>query len=123
MARRRIACWRISGPSTSTSRRSASRSVTPTSSGADEARSSRRRFRRSHTGSGVRRSVSMQRRWWIELALVLLLFVVAAVAFTQSYQRWLDPIIDTGRDLYIPGQIDQGARLYRDIRYQYPPLA
>ena len=65
----------------------------------------------------------MQRRWWIELALVLLLFIVAAVAFTQSYQRWLDPIIDTGRDLYIPEQIDDGARLYRDIRYQYPPLA
>src|SRR5262249_41001105 len=29
----------------------------------------------------------------------------------------------TGRDLYIPEQIAHGARLYRDIRYQYPPLA
>src|SRR5689334_2551711 len=65
----------------------------------------------------------MQRRWWSELALILLLFIVAALAFTQSYERWLDPIIDTGRDLYIPEQILHGARLYRDIRYQYPPLA
>ena len=65
----------------------------------------------------------MQRRWWIEFALILLLFIVGALAFTQSYQRWLDPIIDTGRDLYIPEQIAHGARLYRDIRYQYPPLA
>lgn len=49
--------------------------------------------------------------------------VVAALAFIQSYARWLDPIIDTGRDLYIPEQIARGAKLYRDIRYQYPPLA
>jgi hypothetical protein len=48
---------------------------------------------------------------------------VAAIAFIQSYARWLDPIIDTGRDLYIPEQIARGAKLYRNIRYQYPPLA
>ena len=57
------------------------------------------------------------------LALFLLLIAIAAVAFTQSYERWLDPIIDTGRDLYIPEQLAHGARLYRDIRYQYPPFA
>ena len=45
------------------------------------------------------------------------------MAFAQSYLRWLDPIIDTGRDLYIPEQIAKGVKLYRDIRYQYPPLA
>jgi hypothetical protein len=48
---------------------------------------------------------------------------VAVIAFAQSYARWLDPIIDTGRDLYIQEQNARGARLYRDIRYQYPPLA
>ena len=57
------------------------------------------------------------------IALISLLVAIAALAFIQSYQRWLDPIIDTGRDLYIPEQIDHGAKLYRDIRYQYPPLA
>ena len=57
------------------------------------------------------------------IALITLLVAIAALAFLQSYQRWLDPIIDTGRDLYIPEQIDHGAKLYRDIRYQYPPLA
>jgi uncharacterized membrane protein len=55
--------------------------------------------------------------------LIVTVIVVAAVAFIQSYARWLDPIIDTGRDLYIPEQIARGAKLYRDIRYQYPPLA
>jgi hypothetical protein len=55
-------------------------------------------------------------------ALLALLVAIAALAFVQSCQRWLDPIIDTGRDLYIPEQLLHGARLYRDIRYQYPPL-
>jgi hypothetical protein len=55
--------------------------------------------------------------------LIVTVIAVAAIAFIQSYARWLDPIIDTGRDLYIPEQIAKGAKLYRDIRYQYPPLA
>jgi len=48
---------------------------------------------------------------------------VAILALLQSWQRWLDPIIDTGRDLYIPEQLARGAKLYRDLRYEYPPLA
>jgi hypothetical protein len=55
--------------------------------------------------------------------LIAIVVAVAAIAFIQSYARWLDPIIDTGRDLYIPEQLARGAKLYRDIRYQYPPLA
>ncbi|MFL6244641.1 MAG: hypothetical protein ACJ74H_01350 [Thermoanaerobaculia bacterium] len=46
----------------------------------------------------------------------------ATVAFSQSYLRWLNPIIDAGRDLYIPEQLRLGATLYRDILYFYPPL-
>jgi hypothetical protein len=58
-----------------------------------------------------------------EILGVFALFLLASLAFAQSYMRWLDPLIDTGRDLYIPEQLLHGARLYRDIRYQYPPLA
>jgi hypothetical protein len=58
-------------------------------------------------------------QWWRGPALVAL---TAAFALWQSWQRWLHPLIDTGRDLYIPERLLQGARLYRDIRYQYPPL-
>jgi hypothetical protein len=54
---------------------------------------------------------------------LLVLAAVATLAFIQSYARWLNPLIDTGRDLYIPEQLLRGARLYGDIRYQYPPLA
>lgn len=46
----------------------------------------------------------------------------AMLALIQSYARWLHPLIDTGRDLYIPERILAGAKLYRDIRYEYPPL-
>jgi hypothetical protein len=53
---------------------------------------------------------------------VAILIAVAGLAFAQSYARWLDPLIDTGRDLYIPEQLTRGAKLYRDIRYQYPPF-
>lgn len=56
-------------------------------------------------------------------ALLALLVLTALLALAQSWRRWLDPIIDTGRDLYIPEQLFAGTTLYRDIRYQYPPLA
>jgi len=59
----------------------------------------------------------------VSVALAAAVLSVATIAFIQSYARWLDPIIDTGRDLYIPEQLAKGAKLYRDIRYQYPPLA
>jgi hypothetical protein len=47
---------------------------------------------------------------------------VGAIAIAQSWMRWLDPIVDTGRDLYIPEQLAHGVKLYRDILYFYPPL-
>jgi hypothetical protein len=53
----------------------------------------------------------------------IIIAAAAAIALTQSWLRWLDPIVDTGRDLYIAEQLGRGVRLYRDIRYQYPPLA
>ncbi len=52
-----------------------------------------------------------------------LILATAGWAFSQSYQKWLDPIIDVGRDLYIPGELLKGRKLYRDILYIYPPLA
>jgi hypothetical protein len=51
----------------------------------------------------------------IALALGTILFAVAR-------QHSLEPIIDTGRDLYIPGAILDGKKLYRDLIYFYPPL-
>jgi hypothetical protein len=52
-----------------------------------------------------------------------LITIIGAIAVAQSWMRWLDPIVDTGRDLYIPEQLANGAKLYRDIVYFYPPVA
>lgn len=64
------------------------------------------------------------RRAWSrsDAAGLLIVAAVAALAFTQSRGGWLDPIIDAGRDLYLPGAIRDGTKLYRDILYVYPPL-
>ncbi|MEO6258898.1 MAG: hypothetical protein ABIP63_01055 [Thermoanaerobaculia bacterium] len=46
-----------------------------------------------------------------------------ALSIALSWNRWLDPVIDAGRDLYVPVQLAHGAHLYRDVAYNYPPLA
>ena len=61
----------------------------------------------------------MTRRRWIDAVVIA---AVGAIALAQSWMRWLDPIVDTGRDLYIPEQLLHGVKLYRDIVYFYPPL-
>lgn len=55
---------------------------------------------------------------WIGAAIAILFVVIL-----RANGHALDPIIDTGRDLYIPEQIRSGVKLYRDILYYYPPLA
>ena len=54
---------------------------------------------------------------------IAIVVAVLAVVLIRADGRALDPIIDTGRDLYIPEQIRDGVKLYRDILYYYPPLA
>jgi hypothetical protein len=53
----------------------------------------------------------------------LLLAAVGAVLFAESYLRWGHPIIDLGRDLYVPSRLLEGQVLYRDLLYNYGPLA
>ena len=65
----------------------------------------------------------MPKRRLVDAAMLAAIVAAAAIALAQSWDRWLDPIIDAGRDLYIPEQLRHGARLYADIRYNYPPLA
>jgi len=67
--------------------------------------------------SGVNRAESTRSRIAISVPLLAGVF-----AFIQSYRRWLDPMIDAGRDLYIPEQLRQGVTLYQDVLYFYPPL-
>ena len=39
-----------------------------------------------------------------------------------SWRKWPDPLIDFGRELYVPWQITEGRVLYRDIESLFRPL-
>jgi len=64
----------------------------------------------------------LKRERLIDAVTMAIPVVIATIAIAQSWNGWLDPIIDTGRDLYIPEQLRHGLKLYRDVLYYYPPL-
>ena len=49
--------------------------------------------------------------------------VVFAVLLWWSWRKWPDPLIDFGRELYVPWQITRGRVLYRDIASLFGPLS
>jgi hypothetical protein len=55
-----------------------------------------------------------------DLAIHAVLFVALA---WWSWRKWPDPLIDFGRELYVPWQITQGKVLYRDIASLVGPLS
>lgn len=57
---------------------------------------------------------------WVYAAVVGVAFIALAA---WSWFKWTDPIIDMGRELYVPWQITQGKVLYRDISSLYGPLS
>ena len=40
-----------------------------------------------------------------------------------SWNRWVEPFVDTGRELMVPARVADGEALYRDVRFYYGPLA
>jgi hypothetical protein len=54
-------------------------------------------------------------------------FSIHAIVFVilawGSWRKWPDPLIDFGRELYVPWQITQGAVLHRDIASLFGPLS
>jgi hypothetical protein len=48
---------------------------------------------------------------------------VFAVMAWWSWRKWPDPLIDFGRELYVPWQLTQGKVLYRDIASLFGPLS
>lgn len=65
----------------------------------------------------------LARRHYPDLLAWLVLLGIAALLYVQSQERWGDPIIDLGRELYLPQRLLDGSLLYRDIIYNYGPLA
>ena len=62
-------------------------------------------------------------RVWLEVAGIGILLGVTAFFLVTSWRRWNHPLIDFGRELYIPWRLSEGAVLYRDVDDVYGPLS
>jgi hypothetical protein len=49
--------------------------------------------------------------------------VVFALLAAASWNRWIEPYVDTGRELMVPWRVAQGERLYRDVHFHHGPLS
>jgi hypothetical protein len=49
--------------------------------------------------------------------------VVSAALLWWSWRRWPDPLVDFGRELYVPWRINAGQVLYRDLASLFGPLS
>ncbi len=49
-------------------------------------------------------------------------FAVFAVLYFVSFERWLIPFQDSGRELHVPARLAAGEALYRDVGYFFGPL-
>jgi hypothetical protein len=56
-------------------------------------------------------------------AVGLLPYAVFLLLAAISWNRWVEPFVDTGRELMVPARIAEGEALYRDVRFYYGPLA
>ncbi len=50
-------------------------------------------------------------------------FAIFAVLALVSWNRWLEPYVDSGRELMVPWRVAQGERLYAQVEFHHGPLA
>jgi hypothetical protein len=93
-------------------------------------------------GGGIGRSIRLAGRWQkrqpaetlkyppavipdrLRPAAIFALHAAVFVALAAwSWRKWLDPVIDAGRELYIPWALTRGHVLYRDIASLFGPLS
>jgi 4-amino-4-deoxy-L-arabinose transferase-like glycosyltransferase len=60
---------------------------------------------------------------WPDLILGGLLALLTVFFLHLSWRKWPDPMIDFGREVYLPWRISQGAVLYRDLQHMYGPFS
>lgn len=59
---------------------------------------------------------------WRRAASYFLPVIAAIAAIAASWRSWIDPLVDSGREMDVPWRLLQGERLYRDITYYYGPI-
>jgi hypothetical protein len=57
------------------------------------------------------------------LLLAALPYAAFALLAALSWNRWIEPYVDSGRELETPWRLRTGAALYRDVRFYHGPLA
>ena len=60
---------------------------------------------------------------WRTLAGPGIIIMVGLTMLAMSWRKWPDPLVDFGRELYVPWQLSQGQVLYSDIAYFNGPLS
>jgi len=60
---------------------------------------------------------------WVEYIGLAVLGALTVLLVATSWRRWPDPLIDFGRELYVPWRLAHGAVLYRDADCLYGPLS
>jgi hypothetical protein len=50
-------------------------------------------------------------------------FAVFTLLALVSWNRWLEPYVDSGRELMVPWRVSRGERLYSQIEFHHGPLA
>jgi hypothetical protein len=58
-----------------------------------------------------------------DLACFLVVIASFAVGLGVSWQRWGNPVVDSGRELNLPLRLVHGEMLYSDVGYMYGPLS
>ncbi|MFN2384775.1 MAG: hypothetical protein ABR576_00540 [Thermoanaerobaculia bacterium] len=51
------------------------------------------------------------------------LSVAGAASLLFSWERWIHPFVDGGREMIVPARLADGERLYADVAYHYGPAA
>lgn len=51
----------------------------------------------------------------------LLPLLAGGAAVALSWERWINPFMDSARELAVPARVADGERLYRDVAYHYGP--
>ncbi|HEV3457017.1 MAG TPA: hypothetical protein VHG32_10690, partial [Thermoanaerobaculia bacterium] len=48
--------------------------------------------------------------------------LAGTASLAASWERWINPLVDSGREMDVPWRLTLGERLYHDIAYYYGPL-
>jgi len=60
---------------------------------------------------------------WVEGIGLAALGALTLFFVATSWRKWFDPLIDFGRELYLPWRLANGAVLYRDVAHYFGPFS